>query len=154
MTIFDKFQNLPKKVFTRTFESDYSGVYFVNILCVYGLPTYYPKPTLNNDKVRRNINIVPGTKFGNFQNSPKIVFTRSFESDYCGIYFVNILCVCDLPTYYTKSPLNIHKVRKNINIVLVTISDKFQNFPKIVLTRTFESDLLPIVNNGQKLGLV
>ena len=41
---------------------------------------------------------------------------------------MNILCSCDLPTYYTKSTFNVDKVRKNINIVLVTIFDKLLNF--------------------------
>ena len=85
---------------------------------------------LNNDKVGKIINIVLVTIFDKFQNLPKKLFTRTFESDYYGVYFVNILCVCDLPTYYTKSPLIIYKVRKNINIVPATIFDKFQNSPK------------------------
>ena len=45
MTIFDKFQNLPKIVFTRTFEGDYFGIYFVNILGVCDLTIFYPKST-------------------------------------------------------------------------------------------------------------
>ena len=33
------------------------------------------------------------------------------KGDYYEFYFENILCVCDLPRYYPKSPLNIDKVR-------------------------------------------
>ena len=68
--------------------------------------------------------------FDQFENLPKIVFTRPSEGDYYGFHFENILCECDYPTYYPKSTLNNNKVRKNINIVLVTIFDKFQNLPK------------------------
>ena len=49
------------------------------------------------------------------------------KGDYYVFYFENILCVCDLPKYYPKSPLNIDKVRKNINNVVVTKFDKIQN---------------------------
>ena len=49
-----------------------------------------------------------------------------FEGEYYGFYFENILCVCDLSTYYPKSTLNNDKVRKNINNVVVTIFDKIQ----------------------------
>ena len=38
------------------------------------------------------------------------------ESDYYGIYFFNILCVCDFPTYYPKSTLKYLTIRKNFNI--------------------------------------
>ena len=41
---------------------------------------------LNNDKVRKNINIVLVIIFDKFENLPKIVFTRTFECDYCGLY--------------------------------------------------------------------
>ena len=43
------------------------------------------------------------TIFDNFQNPPKMVFTKTSEVNYFGIYFVNILCVCDLTTFYPKS---------------------------------------------------
>ena len=43
------------------------------------------------------------TIFDNFQNSPKMVFTKTSEGDYFGIYFVNILGVCDLTIFYPKS---------------------------------------------------
>ena len=38
-----------------------------------------------------------------------------------------------------RTPLNIDKVRKNINIVIVIIFYKFQNKSKIVWTKKFES---------------
>ena len=75
------------------------------------------------------------TIFDKFQNLPKIVFTRTFKGDYYGFYFENILCMCDLPTYNPKSTLNNNIVRKNINFVLVTIFDKFQNSPKLFLLK-------------------
>ena len=103
MSIFDNFQNSPKMVFTRMSEVNYFGIYFVNIICVCDLPTYCPKSTLNTYKVRKNIYVVLMTIFDKFQNSPKMVFTRTSEVNYFGIYFVNIICVCDLPTYYPKS---------------------------------------------------
>ena len=28
-----------------------------------------------------------------------------FESDYYGVYNINICCICDLPTYYRKFTL-------------------------------------------------
>ena len=111
-------------------KGDYYEFYFENILCVCDLPRYYPKSTLNNDKVGKNINIVLVTIFDKFQNLPKIFITRMLKGDYYEFYFENILCVCDLPRYYPKSTLNNDKVGKNINIVLVTIFDKFQNLPK------------------------
>ena len=43
------------------------------------------------------------------------------EGDYYGFYFKNILCECDLPTYYPSFTLNNDQVRENINIVLVTM---------------------------------
>ena len=43
------------------------------------------------------------TIFDNFKNSPKMVFTKTSEVNYFGIYFANILCVCDLTTFYPKS---------------------------------------------------
>ena len=70
------------------------------------------------------------TIFDNFQNSPKMVFTRTSEVNYFGIYFVNIICVCDLLTYCPKSTLNTYKVRKNIYVVLMTIFDKISKFTK------------------------
>ena len=72
--------------------------------------------------------------FNQFENLPKIFITRMLKGDYYEFYFENILCVCDLPRYYPKSTLNNDKVGKNINIVLVTIFDKFQNLPKIFIT--------------------
>ena len=93
-------------------------------------PTYYHKSTLYIDKVIKNINIVAVTTFDKFENLPKIVFTRASEDDHNGFHFENILCLCDLSTYYHNSTLNIGKIRKNINIVLVTIFDKFLNLPK------------------------
>ena len=69
------------------------------------------------------------TIFDKIQNLKNHLY-KAFEGDYYEFYFENILCVCDLPTYYPKSTLNNHKVKKNINIVLVTIFDKFQNLPK------------------------
>ena len=33
-------------------------------------------------------------------NFTQIIFTKNFEIDYKRVYFKNIWCVCDLPTYY------------------------------------------------------
>ena len=112
MNIFDKFENLPKIVFTRPSEGDYYGFHFENILCESDYPTYHPESTLNNNKVRKNINIVQVNIFDQFKNLRKIVFTRKSESDYYGLYFENILCVCHFPTYYPKSTKNQGKMRK------------------------------------------
>ena len=60
---------------------------------------------LNSYKVRKNSNIVLVTIFDKLQKFTKIFFTRTFEVDYSGIYFVENLCACDLPTYY----LNLHQ---------------------------------------------
>ena len=76
------------------------------------------------------------TIFDIFEHLPKIVFTRMSEGHYFGVDFVNILCECDLPTYYPKFTLNNDKVKKNINIVLVTIFNKFQNLQDFILTRS------------------
>ena len=48
-----------------------------NFYFVINNPTYHPKSTLNNDKVRKNINIVLVTIFEKTQNVPKIVFTKN-----------------------------------------------------------------------------
>ena len=56
--MFNQFENLPKIFITRMLEGDYFVFYFENIFCVCDLPTYFPKSTLNNDKVIKNINIV------------------------------------------------------------------------------------------------
>ena len=58
-----------------------------------------------------------------------------FEGDYYGVYFENILCECDLPTYYPSFTFNNDKVKKMINIVLVTIFDKFQNSQKAFILK-------------------
>ena len=49
--------------------------------------------------------------FDKFQNLAKFVFSSTVDGggDYYGIYFVNILCVCDLSTYYTKSTLKYYQ---------------------------------------------
>ena len=39
-------------------EGDYYGFYFVNILCEYDLPTYYPSFTFIDVKVQKKINIL------------------------------------------------------------------------------------------------
>ena len=62
------------------------------------------------------------------------------EGDYYGFYFKNILCECDLPTYYPSFTLNNDQVRENINIVLVTMFNQFENFPKIFITGMLEGD--------------
>ena len=54
--------------------------------------------------------------------------------------FVNILCECDLPTYYPRFTVNNDQVRENINIVLVTMFNQFENFPKIFITGMLEGD--------------
>ena len=51
----------------------------------------------------------------------KIFITRMLEGDYYGFYLKNILCECDLPTYYPSFTLNNDQVRKYISIVLVTM---------------------------------
>ena len=96
-------------------KGDYYEFYFEDILCVCDLSTYYPKSTLNNDKVGKNINIVLAPYSINFKIYQK-PYTRTFEGDYYVFYFEDILCVCDLTTYYPKSTLNYHKVR-NISIL-------------------------------------
>ena len=68
-------------------KGDYYEFYFENILCEWDLPTYYPRFTLNNDKVKKKINIVLDTIFDKFQNLPKIFITRMLKGD----YFVSIL---------------------------------------------------------------
>ena len=118
------------RLYTGTFEGNYYGLYFENISCVCHFPTSYPKSTKNQGKIRKNINIVIVTIFVKFENLPKIVFTRASEGDYYGFHFENILCVCHFPTYYPRSTLNNNKIRKNINIALVNIFDKFQILPK------------------------
>ena len=61
-----------------------------NFYFVINNPTYHPKSTSNNDKVRKNINIVlvsifeiiqivPKIVFEKSKNVPKIVFTKSFK---------------------------------------------------------------------------
>ena len=77
MAIFDQFQNLQSiskfaKIFlTRMLEGDYYGFYFVNILCEYDLPTYYPSFTFNNVKVKKKDKYSLVTIFDQFQNLQK-----------------------------------------------------------------------------------
>ena len=52
------------------------------------------------------------TIFDKFENLPKIVFTRASEGNHYGFHFENILCLCDLSTYYHNSTLNIGKVER------------------------------------------
>ena len=66
------------------------------------------------------------------------LYTGTFEGNYYGLYFENILCVCHFPTSYPKSTKTQGKITKNIYIVLVTIFDKSENLPKIVFTRASE----------------
>ena len=68
------------------------------------------------------------------------MYTRTFEGDYYGFYFENILCLCDFPKYYSKSTLNNDKVGKDINFVLVTMFNQFENLPKIFITRMLKGE--------------
>ena len=90
---------------------------------------------MNNDKVKKKINIVLVTIFCTFQNLTNHLYQK-FEGDYYGFYFENILCLCDLSTYYPRCTLKNNKVKKKINIVLVTIFEKIQN-----LTNHFYKDV-------------
>ena len=137
--MFDKFQNWPKIIFTKNFEIYYSGVYFKNIWCVCDLPTYYPNhieicdkvmkkfdfglqnpiyhsnSTLNSAQDRKNHRMFLVTMFNKFQNETQIIFTKNFEIDYKGVYFKNIWCVCDLPTYHPNHIEICDKVMKTFH---------------------------------------
>ena len=109
-----------------TFEGDYYVFYFENNLCVCDLSTYYTKSTLNNNKVRKLLilfydhvqSIWKFAKNIHYENVERWLFRVDFE---------NIFCWWDLLTYYTRFTLNNDKVKKKINIVLVTIFYTFQN---------------------------
>ena len=62
-----------------------------------------------------------------------------FESDFCGIYFINILG--DLTPYQTKTALkNCIKIKRNFNIVQLTIFVKFLILPPVLMQEGLECD--------------
>ena len=115
MNIFDQFENLPKIVSTRPSEGDYYGFHFENILCECDYPTYYPKSTLNNNKVRKNINIVQVNIFDKFQNLPKDFILGRSRVIITG-YILKIFYVYVISPHLT---LNLQKLKANLQKIFI-----------------------------------
>ena len=88
--------------------------------------TYYPRCTLNNNKVKKKINIVLVTIFCTFQNLTNHLYKDVWRWLLRVVFWEYFMCMWSL-TYYPRSTLNNDKVKKKINIVLVTIFCTFQN---------------------------
>ena len=98
-----KFQILSPVFSLKRFESDYLAIHFVNIICVSDLLPDNPKTAIKIGQSLNLISFVFNYPYFKISHFPPVFSLERFESD----YFVNILCVRDLPPIYPKTTTKI-----------------------------------------------
>ena len=120
-SIFSSHQIRSISKFAKTFITGMlEGDYFVSILKILYVNVISPHITLALHSIMTKLkkrSIFSSGHIRSISKFAKIFLTRMLEGDYYGLYFVNILCEYDLPTYYPNFTFNNVKVQKKIYIL-------------------------------------